>query len=420
MKRVLTDAFIRSLRAPANGRLEVSDAACRGLALRITANNVRSWCYRYSDPTGIMQRMTIGGYPAIGLSDARLRADALRRDLANGSDPVAAKRQRKREARSGVKTFAHLAERYVLEHARVHNRPKTVFEIERNLRATILPAWGDRHYDSITRGDIYELIGGVARRGAPILANRLKSLICRMFAFAMDQELMQSSPAFRLKKPGKEKIGTRVLSDDEIRAFWPGIVSSPDIEKPIGLALRLALLLGLRAGEIAGLRRDELRDFADRKRAAIDLVGERTKNSRPLWLPLSPLAQDTMAHALDLSDDETFIFPNAFGTSIHVNRLGVAMKRFVEAAADPSWRKDAPTPHDLRRTLRTRLSAQGTPTEVADAIMNHAAQDIGRKHYDQHRYEAEKRLALDTWARTIERIIDGKPVTVLPLQKRRS
>src|SRR5262245_48710752 len=171
MKRVLTDAFIRSLRAPANGRLEVSDAACRGLALRITANNVRSWCYRYSDPTGIVQRMTIGGYPAIGLSDARLQADALRRDLANGADPVAAKRQRKLEARSGVKTFAHLAERYLLEHARAHNRPKTVAENERNLRATLLPAWGHRNYDTITRGDIYELISGVARR-APILANR--------------------------------------------------------------------------------------------------------------------------------------------------------------------------------------------------------------------------------------------------------
>src|SRR5262245_4808130 len=415
MKRNLTDAFIRSLRAPAHGRLEIADASCRGLSLRVTATDVRSWSFRFTDAAGAVQRMTIGGYPAIGLSSARLQADALRRDLANGADPVAAKRQRRIEAASGVKTFAHLAERFVLEHVRVHNRPRTALENERNLRVTILPPWGHRHYDTITRGDIYELINSVARRGAPILANRIRSLISRIFVFAMDQELMSSSPAFRLKKPGKEQVGTRVLSDNEIRAFWLGIVETPNVERSIGLALRLALLLGLRAGEVAGLRRDELIDLADRRRAALELAGKRTKNGRPLWLPLSPLAQATIAEALELAGDTKFVFPVM---SLRMNRLGRSMSRFARQAADPSWRQDTPTPHDLRRTLRTRLSAQGTPTEVADAIMNHAAQDIGRKHYDQHRYQTEKRLALDAWARTVQAIVDRKAATVVPIKRR--
>jgi integrase len=419
MKRALTDAFIRSQRAPDNGRLEFHDAACRGLSLRITPNDVRSWSYRFTNAAGSVQRMSIGNYPTIGLADARLQADGLRRELANGIDPLVAQRNRKAEARSKVATFGHLAERYVVEHTRRHNRPRTAEENERNLRVHVLPTWEARPFAQINRADVVALIEGIARQ-APIAANRVASLISKVFTFAIDVGLLQSSPAIRLRKPGREQVCTRVLSDDELRLFWPRIVHSP-VSRPVGLALRAALLLGLRGGEIAGLRRDELRDFADKRRAALKLLGERTKNGRPLWLPLSPLAHDTIAEALELSADDQFVFPSIEGASIDPHALGVAMRRFAEQATDPKsvWRKDPPTPHDLRRTLRTRLSAQGTPREVCDAILNHAPQDIGRKHYDQHIYAEEKRLALDAWARTVQAIIDGKSATVLPMRKRR-
>src|SRR5262245_9912146 len=399
MKRNLTDAFIRSLRAPATGRLEVNDASCRGLALRITPNDVRSWSFRFTGTAGTVQRMSIGGYPAIGLADARLRADALRRDLAAGIDPVAAKRQRRLEARSGSKTFAHLANRYVLEYSRPHNRPRTAFENERNLKATVLPAWGHRNYDTITRGDIYELVNSVARRGAPILANRIRSLISKIFAFALDQELMQSSPAFRIKKPGKEKVNTRILSDNEIRAFWLGIVEAP-IARPVGLALRLALLLGLRASEVGGLRRDELRDVGSKDKATIELAGERTKNGRPLCLPLSPLDHDTLAEALELSTDATYVFPNCYENgAVSNNRLALTMRQFIDAstAATSSWRVDQPTPHDLRRTCATRLASLGIDEKLIGYILNHAPAGITRRHYNVHDYADEKRMALDAW-----------------------
>jgi integrase len=415
MKKALTDILIRSLRAPANGSTEFVDAACRGLCLRITPNDIRSWSFRFTNAAGQVARLTIGRYPTISLADARLRADALRRDIANGTDPVAAQRQRKAEANSGAKTFGHLAERYVIEHTRRHNRPFTAETNERNLRLHVLPHWADRPYAQISRADIVELIEGVARQH-PILANRLVALVGKVFSFAIDVGLLTASPAMRLKKPGKERARLRVLTDDEIKLFWPRIVESP-VSRPVGLALRAALLLGLRAGEIAGLRRDELQDFTDKKRAAIELPGDRTKNGRPLWLPLSLLARDTIAEAADLSADDIFVFPGIEGAPIEAHSLATAMRRFGEKA-EASWHSDPPTAHDLRRTLRTRLSALGTPTEVCDAIMNHAPQDIGRKHYDRHAYTDEKREALDAWARALQTILDGKSANVVSLRRK--
>src|SRR5262245_8684845 len=328
MKRALTDAFIRTLRAPAIGRLELNDMACRGLSLRITPNNARTWSFRFTNAAGAVQRLSIGGYPTISLADARLRADKLRRDLTDGVDPVVAQRNRKAEARSRSKTFGHLCDRYVHEHVRRHCRPRTGEEYTRNIQKHLLPFWGDRNYDQIKRADCVERIERIAR-SHPVAANRVCALIGQIFNFAIDVGLITSTPATRLRRPGKEEPRTRVLSDEEIRMFWPAIVKSP-VSEAVGLALRAALLLGLRAGEIAGLRRDELRDFTDPKRAAIELPGGRTKNGRQLALPLSSLARDTIAQALELSADDMYVFPGVEGAAIEAHALAKAMARFAE------------------------------------------------------------------------------------------
>jgi integrase len=411
MKRNLTDTFLRTLRAPAD-RLEVNDAACRGLALRVTASDVRTWCYRYTNAAGTVSRLTIGRYPEIGLADARLRADALRRDLSNGVDPVVAQRQRKTEARSKSKSFAHLVERYVEEYVRRECRPRTIEEYERNLTKHVLPHWADRNFDAITRADVVELVNRIARQ-APIAASRVATLVGQVFNFAIDVGVLMSSPAVRIRKPGKDVPRERVLTDDEIRLFWPGIIQSP-VSRPVGLALRAALLLGLRAGEIAGLRRDELRDFDDQEQAVIELKGSRTKNGRALRLPLSRLAHATLAEACELSTDDTFVFPS-IGTAIEAHALAKAMARFGEELTGPqakTWKAERPTPHDLRRTCRTRLSSLGVPSEVCDQILNHSPQDIGNKVYNQHSYADEKRRALDAWSGLVERILDPKPSVV--------
>ena len=73
--------------------------------------------------------------------------------------------------------------------------------------------------------------------------------------------------------------------------------------------------------------------------------------------------------------------------------------------AKKTWQADPPSPHDLRRTFATRLSAQGTPKEDRDACLNHTRNDVGSKHYDQYERAAEKRKALGAWADQLQSII---------------
>jgi integrase len=53
-----------------------------------------------------------------------------------------------------------------------------------------------------------------------------------------------------------------------------------------------------------------------------------------------------------------------------------------ETDAERSWKGRPPTPHDLRRTFRTRLPALGVAPEIRDRLMNHWPTDVGSKHYD--------------------------------------
>ena len=154
MQKALTDAFIAKLTAPSRGRIEVSDARCTGLTLRVTTNGVKSWSFRFrARGASAPSRVTLGIYPDLGLGKAREQASAMRSTVAGGGDPA----QHRREQRGGGKTFAALADRYMKEHAYRHKRPASAAADRRNLEKHILPKWRNRPYASIHRGDVIEL-----------------------------------------------------------------------------------------------------------------------------------------------------------------------------------------------------------------------------------------------------------------------
>jgi integrase len=405
MKRALTDASIRAAVAPANGRIELVDPACRGLSLRVTASGVRSFAFRYR-PRGSshIERITIGRYPDVALRDARAQADKLRAQVAAGKNPSAHKRE------APARSFAGLAGRYITEHARRFKR--SAAKDERNLRLHILPRWGERDFTAISRSDVIALIEKLVTAGKPTLANHVHRLVSGIFNFAMDVDLTSSNPASRLRKRGVERAKTRVLADDEIRLFWSRI-AEPPIPRAVGLALRLVLITGVRPGEAAGMERGELEYDERGQPTGWTIPPARSKNRRPHFVPLSPLARDIIAEAMALADGSPFVFAS-HGKYGHATNFDLAKGMALlptlvsDEAGAASWKADVPTAHDLRRTCATRLAATGTPAEDVSAILGHARSDITGRVYDQYRRADEKRRALDRWSRLLSAIVSGK------------
>ncbi len=63
--------------------------------------------------------------------------------------------------------------------------------------------------------------------------------------------------------------------------------------------------------------------------------------------------------------------------------------------------------HDLRRTVRTHLSAIDIPEgdTVRELILAHRRSDL-HEIYDQYAYFDEKKWALEAWARRLMRIVE--------------
>jgi integrase len=404
MRQILTDAACRA-GAPRAGRLEIADMRQAGLVLRVTAQGVRTFAFRFRHPhTRKTLRATIGSYPAVSLEAARRRAREMAAQVEAGVNPIEA-RDRERET-AHTRTFGALAVRYLREHAERHKRPRSAEEDRRNLALHVLPKWAKREFGNIRRADVIELIEGIVSAGKHVAANRVHSLISKVLNFAVDADLLDANPATRLKKRGVETSRKRVLTDAELPLFWHGIVAAP-VSRPVGLALRLALLTGARASEVACALKSEFHDLDKPGQAAWLIPGERTKNKRDHLIPLSPLALEAVREAVALAgDDSKFLFPARYnnGKPLDGHALTTAMARFCR-----DW-KEPPSPHDLRRTVNTRLAMQGIANEVRDRCLNHVTglRDPESRHYNRYEFQREKRDALDKWGAEIAAVLAGR------------
>jgi integrase len=418
VRQILTDALCRT-KPPRSGRLEIADMRQAGLVLRITSNGARSFAYRFRHPHSRKTlRATIGGYPATTLEAARKRAKEMAAQVADGTNPIEARNAERQAA--PTRTCEALAARYLKEHAERHKRPRSAEEDRRNLAVHVLPKWGKRDFRTIRRADVIELVESIVSSGKHAAGNRVHSLISKIFSFAIDADLLEANPAARLKKRGVENVGRRVLDDNEIRTFWRGIVLPP-VSRPVGLALRLALLTAARASEIAGARKSEFENLDNPDRAAWLIPGERTKNKRDHLIPLAPLAVKTVKNAIELTGDNEFLFPTRLnrGGPIDRHTLTVAVTRFGESLKGPTaktWQAEPPTPHDLRRSVNTRLAKMGIPKEIRDRALNHvtALRDPESKHYNVYEFAKEKREAFGRWTAEIEAIT--KSAAIVPIR----
>src|ERR1051325_4920040 len=160
----LTELMVSKLAAPAQGRREIFDETLPAFGLRITDRGVKSW-FLMTRINGKLARLTLGRYPALGLTSARKKARDQLDEIANGNDPRAAKPAPRR-----ADSIREVVDEFLKRHAKVNNRSWR--EAERIFNFDVIPAWGERDIRTITRRDVLDLLDKIVDRGSPIMANR--------------------------------------------------------------------------------------------------------------------------------------------------------------------------------------------------------------------------------------------------------
>jgi integrase len=428
MRRVLNDRIIKGLKPAKLGqRYDVMDAVLPGLGVRVTDKGTRSFVLvaRFpgsSNPT----RRALGEYGALGLADARDEARKWLGLIARGLDPAAeVERKRLAEQRKQAGTFASVAEVFIKEKLSTERRGH---DAELQVRNEFISRWGKRPITEIDAADVKAVIREIKARGAFYMAHQVLATCRRMFAWAIEQGDygLEHSPCDHLKAKsliGEKRPRTRILTDDELRAFWRACVRMAYPHGDIG---RLLLLTGGRHREVAAAPWSEF-DLAKR---IWTIDPKRFKSDAPHVVPLT---DEMLALIRDLprfkSSPFLFVTPgNKVATDITEKvktKIDTRMLRTLRALArqrgeDPSAVEIKPwVVHDLRRTVRTQLAAMRVPDAIAEMILGHGKKGLQRV-YDQHTYADEMRDALERWNARLRSILEPPPANVVAIRGRKA
>ena len=250
-----TVRYLQGLK-PQNKPFDAFDKKVTGFGVRVSPGGKKTFFSRYRNAQGRVRKIMLGPMTDISLADARGRAREIVVSVQKGADPQAERKQERI-----AETFGEVAELFVA-HSKENNRPSTAGEDERYIRKELLATFGRWKLKDIRRRDIIALLEKVKSRkrgekhGAPVAANRLQQVISRLFEFAVNRELVDSNPVYRLRKLTREKPRNRNLSDAEIKKFL--IALDADKDRLVSMALRLTLMLARRRSEIFAWRWDEI------------------------------------------------------------------------------------------------------------------------------------------------------------------
>lgn len=407
---MLTDRQVKSLHTDLP-QIEVYDGSIPGFGVRVTNKGRKSFFLFYRARRAVdagrrLRRVTFGSYPYVSLADARERAKAILLEVGAGKDPNAGttrqyvhRRSTHRAGRTPAHpklrsilpdgylpgTFGELAANFMAQYVWLHSKAPRHYETD--LKRDFLPRWKDTPLSEIGRREVAALLGEVVERGAPKLANNMKTRLCTLYNWGIDKGFATANPVAGMKPLATRGRRTRYLSEKEIGQLWSTLDRRPH---PSSDVYKLILLTACRPGEALGLRWEEISDDG----TVWTLPEERSKNGMAHRMFLTPAAREILARRRIAAGASPYVFTS---DSTQGEPLRFLWKHNAAVREEVGFNFN---PHDLRRTTSTHLARLEVREEIREAVLNHRKRGI-RSVYNLYEYDREKRQALELWHETV-------------------
>ena len=432
----LTVGAVKKARPRADRDYEIADGLARGLRLRVTklgrdgvsgGAKIFRWYVNGARPRRVI---TIGRWAEreidghVTLEQAHLwlrqlkaahragKLDAKVKEMEGEIHP----RPAPAAAEPGAVTFRQVADDFL---AHIKARRKRPGEVERTLTQDLLPALGDRAIATITPREIRQVVEAVVARGSPTQAGKVLAHAKQLFKFACgrDEIAVAANPAYPLEADAlgvvKNKCA-RFLNKEEIPALWSAL-GKAGLSATVRVGLKLILLTGVRTCELLRAKWTDVDLDSETPAWTVPvssqkLTRKQEANARPWIVPLSPEAVALFRQLHALADGSPWVMasprtdPDEPPAPLSEKALVAGMRKlFVGKKPSLNFPGERPTPHDLRRTMRTHLGGLGVPRDIAERCLNHVIGEMD-SIYDQGDYLDQRRAALVKWAAFVDKL----------------
>ena len=355
-----------------------------GLSLRVrlrpNGSVSKTWAQKLRI-NGTVVNLGLGIYPIVTLAEAREKALANRRAVAQGRDP--------RHKPAAIPTFAEAAEKVIALHEPTWKHPAREARIWRStFRDYVLPVLGDKQVSQISSADVLAVltpIWQVKQETARRVRRRIRAVMRWCIA-----------RGHRRDNPAGEVIGQALPRHKGPRRHYPALpysevaaalrtVQASKAYKATILCFEFLVLTAARSGEARLARWEEI-DF---EAATWTIPAERMKAGRVHRVPLSTRALEVLREAQEINDGSGLLFPSATGRTLS----DVTLSKLIKQLGIPA------VPHGFRTSHRVWASEQtDAPRAVMEAALSHVLGDATEQAYARSDLFEKRRVLMQAWA----------------------
>ena len=377
----LSDATVRALR-PREKAFKVGDAA--GLYLLISPAGGRLWRMNYVR-SGRQRTLSLGGYPAVSLAEARRARDTAKAQLRAGQDPVEVVKTEKAAAAAAGVTFKDVAEEWFKIKMKDEGKAKNTLDRTKWLLDLLYAGIGRRPIASIEAPDILELLRKIEAAGQNETTKRLRATASMIFRFGIATGKCKRDPAADLRgvlTSAKSRPRSAIIEPAAVGRLMRAIAGYKRPRER--LALQFLALTMVRPGEACSAEWSEIAGDI------WSIPAARMKMREDFRIPLSKQARAVLEEARANSNGSRFVFPSRKrGQPLSPRILNRALREMGYTAAEVSA-------HGFRSTASTLLNESGKfSVDAIELSLAHKPPGI-RGIYNRSKLWPE-RVALTQW-----------------------
>ena len=277
--------------------------------MEVRKNGSKWWRFKYRYG-GKEKLLSMGTYPDTSLKLAREKRDIARAELAAGIDPSSKRKAQKKAAQEAAEvqenSFRAVAEQWL--HINGDLKPTTIRQLERGLEKYVYPSIGSAPIHEVRAPDLLHMLRRIESTGIHETAHRVRSLVSRIFRFAIATGKAERDPAAdlagaltRVKKQHFAAITNPERIGELLRAI-NGYQGQPSVM----YALKLAPLVFVRPGELRSAEWQEI----DLQRREWRIPTRRMKGGAEHLVPLAKQVIFILKELHEITGHAIYLFPS--------------------------------------------------------------------------------------------------------------